>query len=87
VPTLACRICGRVVYTTTTLDALLPEERRCPRCGAILDGERRRESRRKGERRTNPVSEPGAPAGRERRASKRREVTRRREDDRPIGGN
>jgi len=86
VPTLACRICGRVVYTTTTLDALLPEERRCPRCGAMLDGERRGDSRRKRQRRTNPASEPGAPEGRERRRSDRRQVTRRREDDRPIGG-
>jgi len=83
VPTLACRICGRVVYTTASLDALLPEERRCPRCGAILDGERRGESRRKGERRRN---EPGPPGGVERRIADRRLGPRRRDDDKPLGG-
>jgi hypothetical protein len=86
VPTLACRICGRVVYTTTSLDALLPEERRCPRCGAILDGERRGETRRKGERRRNPPDSPGPPGGVERRAADRRLGPRRRDDDNPTGG-
>ena len=85
-PTLACRICGRVVYTTASLDALLPEERRCPRCGAILDGERRGESRRKGERRRNPPNHPGPPDGVERRVADRRKGPRRREDDKPLGG-
>jgi len=86
VPTLACRICGRVVYTTASLDALLPEERRCPRCGAILDGERRGESRRKAERRLNPTDAPGPPGGVERRVTDRRQGPRRRDDDKPIGG-
>jgi hypothetical protein len=86
VPTLACRICGRVVYTTASLDALLPEERRCPRCGAILDGERRGVSRRKGERRQNPTDSPGPPGGIERRVSDRRHGPRRRNDDKPLGG-
>jgi hypothetical protein len=86
VPTLACRICGRVVYTTTSIDALLPEELRCPRCGAILGAERRGENRRKGERRVNPPNDPGPPGGVERRVADRRSTTRRREDDKPLGG-
>jgi hypothetical protein len=86
VPTLACRICGRVVYTTTSLDALLPEERRCPRCGAVLGSERRGENRRKRERRVNPPGDPGPPDGRERRLADRRRLPRRRDDDRPLGG-
>jgi hypothetical protein len=86
VPSLACRICGRIVYTTTSIDALLPEERRCPRCGAILDTERRGGNRRKGERRMNPTSDPGPPNGIERRLGDRRRGPRRREDDRPLGG-
>ena len=85
-PTLACRICGRVVYTTASLDALLPEERRCPRCGAILDTERRGGNRRKGERRQNPPNDPGPPGGVERRVWDRRQVPRRRDDDKPFGG-
>lgn len=84
-PTLACRICGRVVYTTASLDALLPEELRCPRCGAILGTERRGGIRRKAERRLNPQAAPGPPDGRERRAADRRQATRRREDDKPLG--
>jgi hypothetical protein len=86
VPTLACRICGRVVYTTAPLEALLPEERRCPRCGAILDGERRGESRRKRDRRQNPPGSPGPPGGIERRVADRRKGSRRRGDDTPLGG-
>lgn len=85
-PTLACRICGRVVYTTASLDALLPEERRCPRCGAILDGERRGVSRRKGERRQSLPDSPGPPGGVERRVVDRRQGPRRRDDDDPLGG-
>jgi phage FluMu protein Com len=86
VPTLACRICGRVVYTTATLDALLPEERRCPRCGAILDVERRSDNRRKSQRRSDTAGSVRLPAGEERRVSERRRKARRREDDRPLGG-
>ncbi len=84
-PTLACRICGRVVYTTVSLDALLPEERRCPRCGAILDAERRSDDRRKAERRQNPPDAPGPPGGVERRVADRRRGPRRREDGTPTG--
>jgi hypothetical protein len=74
------------VYTTASLDALLPEERRCPRCGAILDGERRGVSRRKGDRRQNPADSPGPPGGIERRVRDRRQGPRRRDDDKPLGG-
>ena len=79
-PTLACRICGRVVYTTAALDSLFAEESRCPRCGNVLDTERRSTNRRKGERRQNPPNDPGPPRGLERRGRDRR-VTRRRRDD------
>ena len=33
-PRLACRACGRQIYTTAPLESLFAEERRCPRCGA-----------------------------------------------------
>jgi hypothetical protein len=86
VPTLACRICGRVVYTTVGLEELLPEERRCPRCGAILDGERRSDSRRKNPRRVNPPDDPGPPPDeRERRVGERRTSQRRRDEGRTLG--
>jgi hypothetical protein len=79
-PTLACRICGRVVYTTVSLDALFAEESRCPRCGGALYGERRVDQRRKRERRVNPPDVPGPPNGIERRTRERRVTTRRRDD-------
>lgn len=80
-PSLACRICGRVVYTASALDSLFAEERRCPRCGGMLFGERRVVSRRKGERRKNPQDMPGPPGSFERRASQRRVSQRRRDDN------
>jgi hypothetical protein len=84
-PTLACRICGRVVYTTTPLDTLFPEERRCPRCGATLNAERRAEDRRKGGRRTNPSADPGPPDAVDRRMADRRLIQRRRDDATALG--
>ena len=72
-PKLACRSCGRQIYTTATLDALFAEERRCPRCGAFLDRERRETDRRTGVRRQNPPHDPGPPAD----AAERREMERR----------
>ena len=83
-PTLACRICGRVVYTTASLDSLFAEETRCPRCGNILNMERRVDNRRKRERRRNPPDVPGPPGSFERRASERRKHTRRRDDNRSF---
>lgn len=79
-PTLACRICGRVVYTTADLASLFAEERRCPRCGAVLFAERRTTNRRKWERRVNRPDVPGPPGSFERRQAERRKVTRRRDD-------
>ncbi|HYK96317.1 MAG TPA: hypothetical protein VE011_10695 [Candidatus Dormibacteraeota bacterium] len=83
-PTLACRICGRVVYTTASLDSLFSEESRCPRCGNGLDVERRVDTRRKTERRVNPPDAPGPPGGHERRTGERRGQTRRRDDNRAF---
>jgi DNA-directed RNA polymerase subunit RPC12/RpoP len=77
---LACRICGRVVYTAASLDSLFAEERRCPRCGGMLFVERRVDSRRKHERRHNPADRPGPPGGSERRIGERRRARRRRDD-------
>jgi hypothetical protein len=82
-PTLACRICGRVVYMAASLESLFPEERRCPRCGSMLFPERRRENRREGERRSGEPDAPDAPeapATPERRTGHRRRLERRRDD-------
>ncbi len=78
-PKLACRACGRQVYTASAFEALFAEERRCPRCGAILDTERRGDGdRRKAQRRVNPRHDPGPPAGTaERRVADRRRHGRR----------
>jgi hypothetical protein len=80
-PTLACRICGRVVYTAASFDSLFAEERRCPRCGGMLFGERRLANRRKGERRLDPPDVPGPPGSVERRSSEQRTKQRRRDDN------
>lgn len=80
-PNLACRICGRVVYTASPITALFAEERRCPRCGGLIDMERRVGQRRKGDRRVNPTNDPGGPDGVERRVAQRRLRRRRRSDD------
>ncbi len=79
VPKLVCRTCGRQVYTVAPLDALFAEERRCPRCGAYMDNERRLTDRRQHSRRLNPPDVPGAPpAVAERRVAERRVGRRRR---------
>ncbi|OGN87508.1 MAG: hypothetical protein A2X23_03405 [Chloroflexi bacterium GWC2_73_18] len=81
-PQLACRTCGRRVYTTVPLEALFAEERRCPRCGARLDPERRGTERRQANRRQNPPGDPGPPPGvPERRKRERRKGPRRRPPD------
>ncbi|MBI3750892.1 MAG: hypothetical protein HY263_04450 [Chloroflexi bacterium] len=82
-PTIVCRTCGRVVYTTSPLDALFAEERRCPRCGAFLEADRRGGNRRVTNRRQNPPDDPGPPNGIERRVADRRASGRRRGDHRP----
>ena len=91
-PTIICRTCGREVYATASIDALFPEERRCPRCGSYFETERRSARRRITERRRDtreqpgppelpgPPEPPGPPDGKERRTGERR-VTRRRQGD------
>jgi hypothetical protein len=81
-PRLACPACGRQIYTTTPLESLFAEERRCPRCGAMLNPERRELERRDVIRRQNPLDEPGAPTSDERRADDRRKEQRRKG---PVG--
>jgi hypothetical protein len=76
-PRLACWSCGRQIYTVAPLESLFAEERRCPRCGAFLDHERRERERRESMRRQNPPGDPGPPEGEERRTAERR-VGRRR---------
>ena len=76
-PKLACRACGRQIYTVATLDSLFAEERRCPRCGAFLESERREHDRRQAIRRQNPPDEPGPTDGTERRITERRTTRRR----------
>ena len=76
-PKLACRACGRQIYTVATLDSLFAEERRCPRCGAFLEAERREHDRRPAVRRQNLPDDPGPPDGTERRVAERRTSRRR----------
>ncbi len=71
-PSLACWTCGRRIYVTDPLDALLPDARRCPRCGAGMDLECRDHERRQIVRRQNAPGRPGPPGETERRASDRR---------------
>jgi ribosomal protein S27AE len=75
-PRVACWSCGRTLYTTVPLESLFAEERRCPRCGALLNAERREDERRQAIRRTNAAQEPGPP-GDERRVQQRRQRQRR----------
>jgi len=89
VPRLACWSCGRQIYTVTPLSSLFAEERRCPRCGAFLNPERREYERREKNRRQNPPDDPGPPGGIERRQGDRRRARRRKPSDgtgRQAGG-
>jgi hypothetical protein len=84
-PTIVCRTCGRQVYTTAPIESLFAEERRCPRCGAGLEPDRRSGSNRRfHQRRQNPADSPGPPGGVERRASERRKTRRRKGDSGPF---
>ena len=76
-PRLACWRCGRQIYTVSPLESLFAEERRCPRCGAYLNSDRREEDRRQLVRRVNPPTNPGPPKASERRGLDRRQVQRR----------
>ncbi|MCU0483795.1 MAG: hypothetical protein MUC54_05935 [Chloroflexi bacterium] len=79
-PQLACWSCGRRLYATTAMELLFADERRCPRCGALLNLDRRQQVRRQDVRRQNLPGDPGPPADAgERRVEDRRQVQRRRE--------
>jgi len=60
-PKLSCWSCGRQIYTVAPLEALFLEERRCPRCGAFLNSDRREAERRVEHRRKNAKDDPGPP--------------------------
>jgi hypothetical protein len=77
-PRLACWSCGRQIYTVAPLESLFTEERRCPRCGAFLNDDRRSDERRSFVRRQNPADDPGSPMDEERRLAERRLERRRR---------
>jgi hypothetical protein len=77
-PHLACWSCGRQIYTVSPLESLFAEERRCPRCGAFLDKERRELERREGLRRLNASDDPGPPEDDAERRSAERRLERRR---------
>jgi hypothetical protein len=78
-PRLACWSCGRQIYATSPLESLFIEERRCPRCGVMMNPERRDFERRERIRRENPPNDPGPPAATgERREAERRRAARRR---------
>ena len=79
-PRLACWSCGRQIYTVSPLESLFAEERRCPRCGAFLDKERREAQRRTANRRQNPPDDPGPLADEGERRAVDRRVARRRAD-------
>lgn len=76
-PKLACWSCGRQIYAVAPIESLFAEERRCPRCGANLNLERRDHERREVLRRHNPPDDPGPPEGEERRIEVRRQGQRR----------
>jgi hypothetical protein len=80
-PRIVCRTCGREVYATAPIEQLFADERRCPRCGAPLQNDRRAVDRRHTSRRVNPPDEPGPPdVPGERRTGERRGTKRRRND-------
>ena len=83
-PKLACRACGRQLYSAAAFDSLFLEERRCPRCGAPMDRERREVDRRTVIRRTNAPDIPGPPQGTAERRSGDRRSARRRSGDGPV---
>ena len=76
-PHLACWSCGRQIYTVAPIASLFAEERRCPRCGANLNPERRERDRREVIRRAIEPAEP-PPDGQDRRGEDRRKARRRR---------
>jgi hypothetical protein len=75
-PRLACFACGRTIWATAPLAGLFAEERRCPRCGAALQDDRRAIDRRTFIRRVNRMGK--SPTGTERRVADRRAKSPRR---------
>lgn len=84
-PRIICRNCGREIYTAAPIEQLFADERRCPRCGASLQDDRREAERRLNVRRLNPQDDPGPPEDAERRLEERRKIRRRRGDSGPGG--
>ena len=91
-PHLACRTCGRRIYSVAPLSSMTADELRCPRCGGYFQEDRRVSERRTTIRRENPPLDPGPPpaaegdtkpskaakgAGTERRTATRRNAQRR----------
>lgn len=74
-PRLACFTCGRSFWATAPVAQLLREERRCPRCGAQLNDDRRVSDRRMRDRR---MMNAGPPPEGDQRVSDRRHGARRR---------
>ena len=70
-PRLACWSCGRQVYATQPLESLFADERRCPRCGARMNPERREAERRSSVRRVNPTLPIGQAGRDDRRVAER----------------
>ena len=58
-PHLACRTCGRRIYSVAPLSSMTADELRCPRCGAYFQEDRRASDRRQAIRRENASPEPG----------------------------
>jgi DNA-directed RNA polymerase subunit RPC12/RpoP len=81
-PQLSCWSCGRQIYTVAPLEALFAEERRCPRCGAFLQKDRREAERRVMHRRLNPPHDPGPPKPKGRGRARVKSVAERRIEDR-----
>jgi hypothetical protein len=79
-PHLACWSCGRQIYTVAPLQSLFAEERRCPRCGANLNPERREHERREVIRRAGEAT-VSPPEGQDRRGEDRRKARRRKNAD------
>jgi len=79
-PRIVCLSCGREVYSTVPAEQLFDDERRCPRCGAPLENDRRVADRRVGHLHAEEPDKPVPPAGHERPATERRGEQRRRGD-------
>ena len=60
-PHLACRTCGRRIYSVAPLSSMTADELRCPRCGSYFQEDRRGSERRTAIRRENPSTDPGPP--------------------------